>query len=74
MLLKEVEERGAVDGRRAGFTRVTLTNDGYCRSTIMFHGTGHAVTTSGSTPREALTKAYEFHKMKVDGFNPNGKY
>lgn len=68
-LLKEVEERGSVEGRRAGFTLVTLTRDGYCRATVVFHGMGHAITTQGDTAREALTKAYAFHKMGVEGFN-----
>jgi hypothetical protein len=68
-LLKEVEERGSVEGRRAGFTLVTLTRDGYCRATVVFHGMGHAITTQGDTAREALVKAYAFHRMGVEGFN-----
>ncbi len=68
-LLEEVEQKGSVEGRRAGFTLVTVTRDGYCRATVVFHGMGHAITTRGDTAREALTKAYAFHKMGVEGFN-----
>jgi hypothetical protein len=74
-LLTYVDEHGdLVRARAAGFTYVTLTRDGFCRSTVTFLGTGHTVTTKGDTPREALTRAYEFHKMKVTGFNDAGRY
>jgi hypothetical protein len=74
-LLEEVERVGGLYAeRRGGFTYVSLTRDGVCRSSVTFMGMGHTVTTKGDTPREALTRAYEFHKMKVDGFNDAGRY
>lgn len=73
-LLADVEAKGTVSGRYAGFSTVTLTKDGYCRSTILFYGTAHSITTRGATPREALTHAFVFHKMAVAGFNPDGRY
>ena len=74
-LLAYVEETGGVvRWRGAGFTYLTLNREGFCRSTVTFHGMGHTVTTEGETAREALTKAYEFHKMKVTGFNDAGRY
>jgi hypothetical protein len=74
-LLACVDEQGdIVRARAAGFTYVTLTRDGFCRATVTFLGTGHTVTTKGDTAREALTRAYEFHKMKVTGFNDAGRY
>ena len=73
-LLAEVQAKGTVSGRRAGFSTITLTQDGYCRSTIVFYGTAHSITTRGETPREALTHAFVFHKMAVAGFNPDGRY
>jgi len=73
-LLAEVEERGSTQGRRAGFSYVTLTRDGFCRSSVTFMGMGNSVSTRGDTARDALVKAYEFHKIKVDGFNDAGTY
>ncbi len=73
-LIAEAEERGAANGRRAGFSYVTLTRDGYCRTDVTFMGMGNSVSTKGADAREALTKAYVFHKMKVDGFNDAGTY
>lgn len=74
-LLAHVEETGGVvRARTAGFTYVTLNRDGFCRATVTFQGMGHTVTTKGATAREALSNAYAFHKMKVDGFNNDGRY
>lgn len=74
-LLAEVEQRGQVTAaRRAGFSWVSLTRGGYCRASVTCAGMGFTVTTEGATARDALTKAYEFHKMKVTGFNDAGRY
>jgi hypothetical protein len=74
-LLAEVEERGhVVAERRAGFSYLSLTRDGYCRASVTFAGMGVTCTTSGTTAREALAKAYAFHKMKVDGLHDAGTY
>jgi hypothetical protein len=72
--IAEVNEKGGAMGRRAGFTTVSLTRDGICRSTVVFMGMGQSVTTRGVDAREALTKAYEFHDMKVDGFHVAGRW
>ena len=72
--IAEVNEQGGAMGRRAGFSTVTLTRDGICRSTVMFMGLGNSVTTRGADAREALTKAFEFHKMHVTGFNDAGRW
>lgn len=74
-LLAEVERTGhVVAERRAGFSYISLTRDGYCRASVLFAGMGNTVTTRGATAREALTRAYVFHKMKVDGLNDEGTY
>lgn len=74
-LLAEVERVGGLYvERKGGFSYLSLTRDGVCRASVSFMGLGHTVTTRGATAREALTKAYEFHKMKVDGFNDNGRW
>ena len=73
-LIAEAEARGTAQGRRAGFTYVTLTSDGYCRSSVTFMGMGNSVSTRGENAREALAKAYVFHKIKVDGLNNDGRY
>jgi len=74
-LLAEVEQRGhVVAERRAGFSYISLASDGYCRASVTFAAMGHTITTSGATAREALTKAYVFHKIKADGFNNSGSY
>lgn len=74
-LLADVERAGhVVAERRAGLSYVSLTRDGYCRASVTFAGMGSTITTNGATAREALTRAYAFHKMKVDGLNDEGSY
>lgn len=74
-LLAEVERDGVFVGeRRAGFSRLSLTRDGRCRASVTFTGMVFSVTTHGANARDALTKAYVFHKLKVDGFNDAGRY
>lgn len=74
-LLDEVERVGhVVAERRAGLSYVSLSREGYCKASVVFYGIGHTVTTKGATAREALSNAYTFHKMKVDGFNNDGRY
>ena len=72
-LLAEVRGH-VVAERRAGFSYISLASDGYCRASVTFAAMDYTVTTSGATAREALTKAYVFHKVKVDGFNDSGSY
>lgn len=74
-LLADVERLGRVYAeRRAGFAYVSITRDGYCRTSITFAGMGVTTTTTGDTAREALVRAYAFHKVKVDGLNDAGRY
>jgi hypothetical protein len=74
-LLAEVERVGGVFvERKGGFSSLSLTRDGVCRASVTFMGMGHTVTTKGANAREALTRAYEFHKMRVDGFNNDGRW
>lgn len=74
-LLAEVERMGQVcASRKGGFSQISLSADGYCRASVTFAGMGNSVTIRGTDARDALTKAYVFHKMHVDGFNDAGRY
>ena len=74
-LLAEVDRMGQVCAtRKGGFSQISLSREGYCRASVTFQGMGHSITVRGADARDALRKAYVFHRMHVDGFNDEGRY